>query len=123
MHCVICGKEISKSMFTNKILCSSECYQIDFWDEFTIAKNDPQIARIKGEQYYICDEGRSGFKGFCGRRFCIRFFDGREITSTNLWYNGVIPESHRGMLLDNAEFIEDKDFEVIKLQTLRRLKL
>jgi len=106
MNCQICNKEITKSMFTNKILCSSECFQIDFWDDNIKIKDELHIARIKGEQYCIGDEIRSNpFRGFCGRKFIIRFLNGREVISTNLWYNGRIPESHIGLLPDNAEFI------------------
>ena len=45
-------------------------------------------------------------RGFSGRKHVIKFFDGREIVSTNLWYNGEIPESHRELLPNNAEFIK-----------------
>lgn len=114
MNCVICGKEIEKSMFTNKPLCSSECFQIDFWNDNVEAKDKPRIARIKGEQYYIGKENQNGFRGFCGRKFCIRFLDGREVVTTNLWYNGVIPEDFKERLSDNAEFIKDKDVVILK---------
>ena len=107
MNCVICNKEISKSMFSNKNLCSSECFQFNFWDENIKIKDELHIARIKGEQYYIGNEARSNpFRGFGGRRFIVRFLDGREVISTNLWYNGKIPESHIELLPDNAEFVE-----------------
>ena len=47
-------------------------------------------------------------RGFSGRKHIIRFFDGREIVNTNLWYNGEIPKSHRKLLPDNAEFIREE---------------
>lgn len=46
--------------------------------------------------------------GFDGQRFYIRFFDGREITTNNLWHNGIIPQEYREQLPDNAEFIWKK---------------
>lgn len=107
MKCIICGKEIEKSKYTNAILCSSKCFDIHYWNEKVEVKDNPRIARINGEQYYIDDENStSSFRGFGGAKSKIRFFDGREITTTNLWYNGKIPDSHIELLPNNAEFIK-----------------
>ena len=106
MNCIICNKEIKESEFTNAILCSSECFLINHWNEMVEIKDCPNIARINGEQYYIGEEtSNKTIRGFSGRKHIIRFFDGREVVSTNLWYNGEIPESHRELLPDNAEFV------------------
>jgi hypothetical protein len=108
MNCIICGKEIEKSSFTNAVLCSSECFHINFWNEKVEERDDPRIVRVDGKQYYIGNEDDSShFRGFGGTRFVIQFFDGRKVISTNLWYNGEIPESHKELLPDNAEFIKD----------------
>ena len=32
MKCIICGKEIERSMYSHKPLCSSECFDEDFWN-------------------------------------------------------------------------------------------
>jgi len=62
-----------------------------------------------GGQCY-CDGGevknpdQHPFLGCAGRRFWIRFFDGRTITTNNLWCQGEIPEEFREELPDNAEF-------------------
>lgn len=118
MNCIICGKEIEKSSYSHKVLCSSECFDIDYWNDQVKDKNDPRIVRINGEQYYIENENlKSSFRGFGGRKYKIRLFSGIEITTTNLWYNGEIPESHKELLPDNAEFIKDKiidEFKFIK---------
>lgn len=107
MNCIICGKEIKKSSYTNAILCSSECFHINFWNEKVEGKDDPRVVRIKGEQYYIGDENSTSyFRGCGGAKFKIRFFDDREVTTTNLWYNGTIPDSHKELLPDNAEFVK-----------------
>lgn len=109
MNCIICEKKIEKSSYTNAILCSSECFYFHFWNEKVEAKNNPMIARINGKQYHISDENsKSFFRGFGGLKLKIRFFDGREIVTTNLWHNGVISESHKKLLPDNAEFIYDE---------------
>ena len=106
MNCVICNKEIENSNFSNDDLCSSDCHFIHYWNEKVKYQDDPNVVRVKGEQYYISDENVRGTRGFGGRKYKIRFFDGREVTTTNLWYNGVIPITHTDKLLDNAEFID-----------------
>ena len=106
MKCIIYCKEIEKSAYSNAPLCSSECFRINFWNEIVAEKNKHII--INGECYY--DEGnidnpnRHSFLGCAGRRFWIRFNDGRTITTNNLWCQGTIPEDFRDKLPDNAEF-------------------
>lgn len=76
VKCVICGKEIEKSCYTNVVLCSSECFHRHFWQEL-IAKNEQHIV-ISGQCY--CDGGEvknpnhHSILGCDGRRFWIRFF-------------------------------------------------
>jgi endogenous inhibitor of DNA gyrase (YacG/DUF329 family) len=112
LQCIICGKEIEKSSYSHKIICSSECFHIDFWNDNVEIKDDPKVVRVNGEQYYIGKENsHSLFRGFGGSKYIIKFFDGREVVSTNLWYNGKIPDSHKELLPDNAEFIRDKVIE------------
>ena len=106
MNCVICGKEIEKSSHMNADLCGSECFHINFWNENVEQKNDLKIVRVKGHQYHIGDEkDKSLFHGYGGAKWRIKFFDGREVITTNLWHNGEIPESYKELLPDNAEFI------------------
>lgn len=108
MNCVICGKQIEKSKYMNKNLCSSECFHIDFWNEQVENKNDSRIVRINGEQFHIGNENsNTPFRGFSGAKHKIKFFDGREITTTNLWFNGKIPKEYKELLPDNAKFIRD----------------
>lgn len=106
MKCVICGKEIAESQFSNAVLCSSECFNKHFWKEI-IAEKDKYII-VNSECY--CDGGnidnpdRFMFLGFAGRRFWIRFKDGSTLTTNNLWYQGKIPDEFRSELPDTAEF-------------------
>lgn len=105
MNCVICGKKISKSKYMNAVLCSSECFHVHFWNEIVKEKDEHII--IDGTCYY--DGGNKDtlypqFLGHSGRRFWIRFKDGRTITTNNLWFNGEIPEKFFDKLPDNAEF-------------------
>ena len=109
MNCIICNKEIEESKYTNAILCSSKCFHINHWNEMVEIKDCPNIARINGEQYYIGEETNNRtIRGFSGRKHIIKFHDGRETISTNLWCNSRIPESHREMLPDNAEFVKEE---------------
>lgn len=59
--------------------------------------------------YTIRPEPRSDddhrFLGMAGRRFDIEFFDGRKITTHNLWAGGLIPERYRDRLPNTAKFM------------------
>ncbi len=49
-----------------------------------------------------------GFRGFGGREFRIRFYDGRtDVVTRNLWHQGIIPEHYRALLPDNAEWVTE----------------
>lgn len=102
MKCVICGKEIEKSKYSNKVLCSSECFNIDFWNDCI----DDEAIIIDGECYHDGGkkpDGYRGFLGFAGRLFHIKMHNGKTITTNNLWYNGVVPKERN--IKDNACFV------------------
>lgn len=106
VKCIICGKELDKSKYTHKDLCSRECFNIDYWND-KIENFNSQNVVIDGKMYKIGSEnGSYGFKGFGGTKIKIKFNDGRVIETTSLWHNGTIPESHRDKLPDNAVFLE-----------------
>lgn len=84
------------------------CFGCDYWlGKVNVSSSHRQV-RVAGKCYYIgaeSSEDRSG-RGFGGRRFLIRFHDGRgEVVTTNLWHNGEIPLLFRDRLPDNAVFI------------------
>ena len=106
MNCIICNKEIKESEYTNTILCSSECWSADFWNQQVINKDDPKVVRIDGVQYRIGYENQDSFRGYNGRKFNIKLSNGDIIETTNLWHNGDIPDSFKELLPDNAEFQE-----------------
>lgn len=83
-----------------------------FWQEKVQWITDPRrkdrIVRVKGVHYFAAPEsGPMAFRGHGGSLFKIRFFDGREMTSTNLWCQGDIPPEFRELLPDNAEFVNE----------------
>lgn len=106
MKCVICGKEIEKSQYSNAVLCSGTCFYKHFWNEIVAEKKQHII--INGECYRdggnVDNPNYYDFLGYSGRRFWIRFFDGREITTNNLWYQGKIPNEFLSQLPNTAEF-------------------
>ena len=83
-----------------------------------LQKKDKHII-INGECY--CDGGNVenpndvGFLGCSGRRFWIRFFDGREITTNNLWYQGKVPDDFLNELPNTAEFYYPEQAKTDKL--------
>lgn len=112
MKCEICGKEIEKSSYAGAILCSSECFTKYYWKQRVDNKDSKTQVVVNGEMYQIGDEQDKGSRGFFGHQFIIKFFDGRVVITTNLWYNGVIPEEFRKDLPDNAKFIPLKELSL-----------
>ena len=107
MNCVICNKELEESSYSHKVICNDKCFYIDFWNDKVKIKDNKNTVRIDGKHYHIGNENsRSSFRGFGGDKCIIKFFDGREVVTTNLWHNGTIPESHKELLPDNAKFIK-----------------
>ena len=111
MKCVICGKEIEKSQYSNKVLCSTECFHIDFWNDCL----DDEAIIIDGECYHDGGKKPSSYRGFLGFDVCvfhIEMNNGKTITTNNLWYNGVVPKERN--IQDNARFITNhKEDDVI----------
>lgn len=81
------------------------CTECDFWVEKWQMRDDTQVARINGNHYLIGRAVRF-VKGMGGAVVRIRFNDGREVATDNLWHQGEIPESWRTALPDNAVFAE-----------------
>lgn len=107
MRCIICNKKIDESKYLDVALCSSPCFNTYFWNGKASMKNDKRVAIINGEYYLIGNEnGASGLRGHGGRKFKIKFFDDRELTTTNLWHIGKIPGDFKSKLPNNAVFVE-----------------
>ena len=83
------------------------CWHCAFWQPLVEAKNNPLAVRVNGRHYWI-EEEETAFKGFGGAEFKIHFTDGRkkaDVTTTNLWCQGDIPEHFKADLPNNAEFV------------------
>lgn len=109
MNCAKCGKEESNKHMgpvAEIMKIRGLCFRCAFWSEKVDNRDLPEVARIGGGHYTVAPEGGpSHRRGFGGERFTIRFFDGREVTTTNLWHQGEIPDDFRAELPDNAEFV------------------
>jgi hypothetical protein len=109
MKCPTCGKELGTESFISSDIRSmkehGECFECSFWRERLPLVGKPNIAIIDGTFYTIGDENsKDPFRGFGGGKFVIHFKDGREVTTTNLWYGGHISDYWRNYFPDNADF-------------------
>ena len=106
--CNICGKQENPGKFVEEsakdIQRTNLCFECLFWKAKTSIRDRLNVARIDGDHFIINESDTVSKRGFDGRKFTIKFFDGREITTTNLWHQGKIPEHFRKALEDNAEF-------------------
>lgn len=92
------------------VLCKA-CFKWEHWlEKAREFKNTKRIiAIIEGAHYTVCPEEYPPIMhGYGGRTFAICFIDGREMETTNLWFQGVIPEGLREILPDNATFVGRK---------------
>lgn len=103
--CPVCGQPIKDNYVIN-----GKCFTCDFWEKRLIDDAEyPEhtVCIIDGAHYIIEDENdTSCFRGFAGRKFIIKFNDGTIVTTTNLWYQGVIPENFKDKFPNNAEFVD-----------------
>lgn len=106
MKCPTCNREVGTFVSDERSLKEKgECFECSIWRERLPLVGDPDIAIIDGTFYSIGDENDpSPFRGFGGDKFVIRFKDGREVTTTNLWCGGEISEHWRPQFPDNADF-------------------
>lgn len=116
----------SREIFTYRLTCDQDGSQdsiivdrsseIDHWDQHwgPGGPNDgyaPSTRVIVDHHFYVLgdDKGFGGIRGFAGRRFDIEFFDGRRVTTHDLWSGGIIPPKWRERWPDNAVFAEQEE--------------
>lgn len=109
MQCEFCGKQYIQK-FPACVYFGNNCYDCSYWLQkiYLPEAEKKNRAIIDGTYWIIAPEILSPFMGMGGTEFCLRFRDGREITTYNLWYQGEIPENFREFLPDNAEIIPVK---------------
>jgi hypothetical protein len=106
-----CGKTDNPTRWIGgeKIAATGLCFNCNFWGEYLKRKDAKDVVRAQGRHYVVCSDPSPGshpWKGFGGHRFKIRFHDGREVETTNLWSQGVIPQHFKERMPDNAVFLE-----------------
>lgn len=52
-------------------------------------------------------DGSAGLRGFGGHRWLVRFADGREVVTNDLWHNGVIPAEFLDLFPVNAVLLSE----------------
>lgn len=105
--CIKCGElETGSWSHNNELITEQLCFGCNFWRDQARDKDSPFVARIGHVHYRIGPNNCRGFAGHGGRRFDIRFNDGREVITNNLWCQGDIPEHFHDELPDNATFME-----------------
>jgi len=80
------------------------CFTCAFWRVRVAEKNDTVIA---GCIYSVGDTKKppnSPHSGMAGRRFDIEYFDGRKVTTHDLWSGSEVPNRYRELIPDTARF-------------------
>lgn len=110
--CSNCGSlEPNKYMepINSQMIAAQLCFKCNFWQGIALSSKSPNSVRIKGKHYFIHKDASSdcpkSMLGFGGRKFVIKFLDGRTVVTNNLWHQGDIPVSFQDTLFDNAEFV------------------
>lgn len=105
--CRKCGSPFATT-YSNKedLLKRHFCFSCTFWQEYVEDKDNPRIARVDGKHYFVNKSkgGDTRFNGFGGSKFKVRWNDGREEESNDVWHQGTIPDRFRQDLPDNATF-------------------
>jgi hypothetical protein len=81
------------------------CFTCAFW-RVAIAKTHDTV--ISGRIYSIGNVKKppnSPHAGMAGRRFDIEYFDGRVVTTHDLWVGSEVPERYRQQVPDTARFL------------------
>jgi hypothetical protein len=112
LTCSECGNVETGSFFdtVEKTLTDHQlCFGCNHWREMVeigAGSRGHQVVRVKHVHYMMGEEaGPKRWRGFGGDYFRIRFHDGREVESTNMWCQGHIPAHYHDRLPDNAEFV------------------
>lgn len=105
--CNECGSPISANYLNKEDLIKKNlCFGCDFWSSKIPIKDDANTVRVNGVHYRITpDNAKAAFQGFGAHEFKIKFNDGRNVVTHNLWCQGEIPVIFKDRLPDNAKFL------------------
>ena len=104
--CQKCGVEVDSLKWANgsELEQKQLCFKCEIWMGYVEEANNPSSVRVNGYHYWIEKEDDKGMRGYDGKPFLIKFKDGREVRTTNLWNQGQIPKRFKDRLFDNAVF-------------------
>lgn len=112
--CKSCGKEnysvsyLQTSQTKQCMDAESICFQCAHW---MLASKRNHETVIDGRLYTVGDRPKgSEHNGMAGRRFDIEYFDGRTVTTYDMWSGGEIPENYRAAIPDTARFLGGAGF-------------
>lgn len=109
--CKDCGAVDYSTSFTpnceEKKVIDAEgvCFTCAYWRVAVARKHDTVIA---GRIYSVGDVKKppnQPHAGMAGRRFDIEYFDGRVVTTHDLWSGSEVPERYRQRIPDTARFL------------------
>lgn len=108
--CKECGCEVTldnwQPEYKSKLITRSVCNKCDYWVD-RLLKTSSQIV-VNGKVFQI-DNNQPKSKssaGHGGREFVFKRIGCDEIErTTNLWYNGIVPEHFKSRIPDNAVFL------------------
>lgn len=111
-NCHICGGFIAAICYLNptkqSLIERKLCFSCLHWVEIKECERADIDLVIDGCHYMLGAESAPhgiGMRGFGGRKFTIIYLkDGREITTTNLWTQGIIPKRFLAAFPNNAKF-------------------
>lgn len=113
--CKDCGAVDYSTAFTpncaEKKVIDAEgvCFTCAYW-RVAIAKKHDTV--IEGRIYSVGNVHRppGPHNGMAGRRFDIEYFDGRLVTTHDLWGGSEVPERYRQQIPDTARFLGGAGF-------------
>ena len=112
LKCKDCGVEgyYTDYVGQEKSIIDSEgvCFSCAFWRVRVpgLKTPAPTTAIIDHRLYTIGPRTEySRHNGMAGRKFVIKFHDGRIVSTRDLWSSGEILEKYRAEIPDNAEFL------------------
>lgn len=112
--CKDCGAVNYPTSFTpncaEKKMMDAEgvCFDCAFWRVAAAKKHETVIA---GRIYGVGNGKQGGqFNGMGGRRFDIEYFDGRRVTTYDLWAGGEVPDRYATVIPDTARFLGGAGF-------------
>jgi hypothetical protein len=110
--CEFCGSEYSRTCEDDAYI-GKNCFDCSFWiKKINLPEEDEARRVIVDSQHYRLGVNNSGpFRGFGGRKFTVLFNDGRVVETRCLWHQGEISERFRGMLPDNAVFVQAEEIQ------------